>query len=304
MSNSTAAVTSGPARQPRPASSAPAMKRRSNARSKANSFRPRGRFLRRADALGRPVREEGSADDPLLGDGAPDTAVGGVATVVAHHKKVTWRNRDFARLVTRFARSVRTNEGFVLPLAVDVDPPFPHREVISGHPDDALDEVRVRPFLRRLLAGRAWALLRALDRGIVVRTLRRLEHEDVAPIGVAEPWRHPVDEHALPDVERGLHRLARNPERLDEELLDAERQAESDDDDDDELDKRALPVLVLAGTVGATGHWRRLSGHRPRSRPGRVGGSFVGSAGRSLRARALGVGIDGRSGILRLGGVV
>src|SRR3954453_7780824 len=174
MSNSTAAGMSGPARQPRPASSAPAMKRRSKARSKANSFRPRGRFLRRADALWRPVREEGSADDPLLGDGSPDTAVGGVATVVAHHKKVSWRNRDFARLVTRFARSVRTNEGLVLPFAVDVDPLLPHREVVSGHPADALDEVRVRPFLGRLLARRARALSRALDRGIVIRALRGL----------------------------------------------------------------------------------------------------------------------------------
>src|SRR4051812_12299865 len=304
MSNSTAAVTSGPARQPRPASSAPAMKRRSKARSKANSFRPRGRFLRRADALGRPVREEGSADDPLLGDGAPDTAVGGVATVVAHHKKVTWRNRDFARLVTRFARSVRTNEGFVLPLTVDVDPAFPNGEVVPRHPDDALDEVRVGPFLRRLLARRARTLSRTLDRGVVVRALRGLEHEDVAAIGIAEARRHPVDEHALADIERRLHRLARNPERLDQELLDAERQAESDDDDDDELDKRALSVLVLAGTAGVTGHRRRLSGHRRRSRRGRVGGSFVGCTVGSLRVRALGVGIDGRRGVLRLGGLV
>src|SRR4051794_12289354 len=162
MSNSTAAVTSGPARQPRPASSAPATKRRSKARSNANSLRPRGGFLRRADALGRPVREEGSADDPLLGDGAPDTAVGGVATVVAHHKKVTWRNRDFARLVTRFARCVRTNERLLLLLAVDVDASGPHGEVVARHPDDPLDEVRVRPFLGRHRAGRARALLEAL----------------------------------------------------------------------------------------------------------------------------------------------
>src|SRR4051812_45345575 len=94
MSNRTAAVTSGPARQPRPASSAPAMNRRPNSRSKANSRRPRGRFLERADALRRPVGEERSADDPLLGDGAPDSAVIAVPTVVAHHKKVVRRNLD------------------------------------------------------------------------------------------------------------------------------------------------------------------------------------------------------------------
>src|SRR3954452_19804114 len=214
MSNRTAAVTSGPARQPRPASSAPAMKRRSNARSKAKSLRPRGRFLRRADALGRPVGEEGYADDPLLGDGTPDTAVGGVATVVAHHKKVTWRNRDFARLVTRFARCVRTNERLVLPFAVDVDPSFLHREVVAGHPDDALDEVRVRPLLGRLLAGCTRALPRALDGRVVVGALRRLEDEDVAALGVGEAGRDPVYEHPLADGERRLHRPAGDAERL------------------------------------------------------------------------------------------
>src|SRR3712207_4668331 len=114
MSNSTAAVTSGPAKHPRPASSAPAMKRRSNARSKANSLRPRGRFLRGADALRRPVGEEGSADDPVLGDGPPSAAVGAVPTVVAHHKKVTLRNLDGLPEVARFARTVRTNEGLLL----------------------------------------------------------------------------------------------------------------------------------------------------------------------------------------------
>src|SRR5215210_2081759 len=168
MSNSTAAVTSGPARQPRPASSAPAMKRRSNARSKANSLRPRGRFLRDADPFRRPVGEEGSADDPVLRDGSPDTAVGGVATVVAHHKKVTRRNPDFPREVARFARFVRTNKRFLLKLAVEVDPSGLHAEAVTGHPDDALDEVRVRARLRGLLARSARALLRTLDRGVVV----------------------------------------------------------------------------------------------------------------------------------------
>ena len=44
--------------------------------------------------LGGPVGGEGAADDPLLGDGAPEPAVVGLATVVAHHEVVAGRNRD------------------------------------------------------------------------------------------------------------------------------------------------------------------------------------------------------------------
>src|SRR5215208_7595769 len=243
MSNSTAAVTSGPARQPRPASSAPAMKRRSKERSKAKSFRPRGRFLRDADPFRRPVGEERSTDDPILGDGAPDTAVGGVPTVVAHHKKVTWRNPDLPRQVARFARFVRTNPWLVLPFAVDVHPSGLHAETVAGHPDDTLDEVRVGALRRRDLARRARPLLGALHGCVVVGAVRRLEDEDVATLGIAEARRDPVDQNALPDGEGRLHRLARDPERLDEELLDPQREAESHHDDDDELDERALAVL-------------------------------------------------------------
>src|SRR3954451_18761587 len=136
MSNKTAAVTSGPARLPRPASSAPAMKRRSQARSKANSFRPRGRFLGGPEPFRRPVGEEGSADDPVLLDRAPDAAVGGVPTVVAHHKKLAPRNRDGLRQVARFARFVRTNKWLLLlvepsVLAFEEDAASLHVELVA-----------------------------------------------------------------------------------------------------------------------------------------------------------------------------
>ena len=55
----------------------------------------------------------------------------------------------------------------------------------------------------------------------------------------------PVDEHALADLERRHHRLARDAERLDEERLDAEREAERDGDDRDQLDQRAAGALLL-----------------------------------------------------------
>src|SRR5829696_3298719 len=298
MSNSTAAVTSGPARDPRPASSAPAMKRRSKARSKAKSFRPRGRFLRDADPFRRPVGEERSTDDPILGDGAPGAAVGGVPTVVAHHKKVIWRNPDLAGQVARFARFVRTNPRLVLAFAVDVDPPLLHAQPVTGHPDDALDEVGVGALLRRELARCARSLLCALHRGVVVGALRRLEDDDVSALGVAEARRDPVDQHTLPDGQGGLHRLARDPERLDEELLDAQGESERHHDDDDELEERTLAIL---GASRAAGHWRRLSGQRRGSGVVRLGRGFVGRVG---LAGTLGVRIGRRSGVARLRGVL
>src|SRR5947209_4217087 len=98
MSNSTAAATSGPASEPRPASSAPATKRRSNERSNAKSLRPRG-FLERPDTARRPVGEERPADDPFLRDRSPVAAIVALPTVVAHHKKAARRNLDGLREV-------------------------------------------------------------------------------------------------------------------------------------------------------------------------------------------------------------
>src|SRR6185312_6703438 len=98
-SSSTAAATSGPARQPRPASSAPATKRTPSPRSKLSRRRP-GRLglrrapLERADTVRGPVGEERDPDEPFIGDGTPETAVVRETTVVAHHEVVTGRNFD------------------------------------------------------------------------------------------------------------------------------------------------------------------------------------------------------------------
>src|ERR1700754_1548057 len=97
-SNSTAAATSGRARQPRPASSAPATNRAPSERSNLNRRRAtradRLLVLDGPDALRRPVREERDADDPFVWDRAPEAAVVGLSTVVAHHEVVAGRNGD------------------------------------------------------------------------------------------------------------------------------------------------------------------------------------------------------------------
>src|SRR5215207_11695479 len=117
MSNSTAAATSGPAGQPRPASSAPATKRTPSPRSCRNRREPeeRRRLARRiarvsleeADPLGRPVGGEGAADDPVARDGSPEAAVVGSATIVAHHEVVIGGNRDGLREVAALAVPAR-----------------------------------------------------------------------------------------------------------------------------------------------------------------------------------------------------
>src|SRR5436190_18229887 len=114
-SKRTAAATRGPARHPRPASSAPATHRTPSPRSCLKSLRPvrclAARARRRAafssgaagaasaaaasedaDAAGGPVGGEGLPDDPSPRYWAPEPAVVGLATIVAHHEPMTGRN--------------------------------------------------------------------------------------------------------------------------------------------------------------------------------------------------------------------
>src|SRR3954452_25031738 len=142
-SNRTAAATSGPASDPRPASSAPAMKRRSKARSKANRRRPLRKALERADAVRRPVREEGLPDDPSLGDRSPVAAIVAFPTVVPHHKKVPRRNGDLTGLVADGTARIRANVRLVQLLAVDIGAAPDDLEPVAREPDYALDEVGV-----------------------------------------------------------------------------------------------------------------------------------------------------------------
>src|SRR5205807_253702 len=118
---STAAATSGPASEPRPASSAPATKRTPSSRSNLNSRRwaepRRPRRLEEPDAAGGPVGGEGSPDDPTLGDGAPEAAVVGRPTVVAHHEPMSGRKAD------RFREIAVGTSGAALPDVGLVDEP-------------------------------------------------------------------------------------------------------------------------------------------------------------------------------------
>src|SRR3954470_14337766 len=236
MSNRTAAATSGPARQPRPASSAPATQRTPSPRSNWNRRRPVRRFTRarrcarvsvsrseEPDAAGRPVGCEGAADDGAAGNGAPESAVVGLATVVAHHEPVSGRNRDGrghraspVRVVVTRVRDVRV----LLALAVADHVAVDDADDVSRSGDDALDEVHLRLARRGLVAGGVLvagpvAAAGGLGAG------RRMEDDDVADLRIAEAMADAVDEHALADLERRHHGLARDPVRLDEERLDA-----------------------------------------------------------------------------------
>src|SRR4051812_4915533 len=316
MSNSTAAATSGPARQPRPASSAPATQRTPSPRSCWKSLRPvrlerfgarRGagatsggvteggsataatssaassRTLEETDPLRRPVGGEGAADDPLTGNGTPEPAVVGLPTVVAHHEPVVGRNRDLGREVAPRAALAGPREVVLLLLAVHVRMAVADVDPVARAGDDALDEVHVGLLVGRQVA-RGARLAVAVAARVGVRPRRRVEHDDLADVRVVEAVAQPVDEHALADLERRDHRLARDPVRLDQEGLDAEGEADRDDDDDDELDERAARRPLLLGPAGAEQAHCLSSSAVPAS--GSAGASATGSAAASASAGA------------------
>src|SRR3954454_18610472 len=200
-SKSTAAATSGPARHPRPASSAPATQRTPKRRSWAKSFEPDERRrlgfffatgtgastarsatarsscrsaraeatpnaansgrLQRADALRRPVGGEGAADDPLLRDRAPEARVVGLAAVVAHHEVHALGDRDRLRERALRARRARVRVVVLLALAVADHVAVDDPDAIPGDADDSLDEVHVGLVGCRPRAGLALGVLHA-----------------------------------------------------------------------------------------------------------------------------------------------
>ena len=66
-----------------------------------------------------------------------------------------------------------------------------------------------------------------------------LDTHDVADAGIAEARADAVDQHALADLQRRHHRLARDPVRLDQERLDAQGKAEGNRHDHDQLEQGA-----------------------------------------------------------------
>src|SRR5215207_2776610 len=144
----TPAATSGPAREPLPASSTPATKRRPKERSKRKS-RAAVRRLRLArcledpESVGGPVCGEGFADDPVTWDGSPEAAVVARAAIVAHHEEMIRRNGYRIRQIALSAG--RAGDGEVLIRGLPVDHRMP---VLNGHGvarprDYPLDEVDI-----------------------------------------------------------------------------------------------------------------------------------------------------------------
>ena len=230
--------------------------------------------------FGRPVRGEGLADHRVLRDRAPLAAVRALAPVVAHHVVVALGDLDLLGQVAEPALGVEARERLVLALPVEVDGAVDDLQAVAAHGDHALDEVRVRAAARRARAGRVGRVLDAA--GVGVGAGRRLEHDDVAAVGVAEAEAHAVHEHALADLERRDHRLARDPERLDEERLDAEREAERDRHDRDELDQGSPGALLLCARHGA-------------ARPGLARGLVPGFPVGVVRLLGVLVGVEPRS---------
>ena len=168
-------------------------------------------------------------------------------------------------------------------------PAPPDRKPVAADGDHALDEVRVRALIGG--PGARAALRLALAADVVVGPPRRLEHHHVATLRVAEPQAHAVHQHALAHREGRHHRLARDPEGLDEERLDAERQSERDGDDRDQLDERAGRRLFLGAShlePGRESVTRRLRAGRV-ARLGVLGRSGVG--GRLGLSAGLGRGV-------------
>src|SRR5918995_4614737 len=189
---STAAATSGPASDPRPASSAPATNRTPSERSKRNSRAAlrRRRFaaarrdpvglagvpLEEADLVDRPVREEGLSYDPVAGDGPPVAAVVASSTVVAHHEVMVRRNGDAFREIAASESGAGLDEVLFGLHSVDHRASALDRKGVSRPGDDPLDEVRVRALIGRLGAGLG---LGVLDPALValVGAERRVKHD-------------------------------------------------------------------------------------------------------------------------------
>src|SRR5262249_45681765 len=148
-----------------------------------------------------------------------------------------WNLHRLGKIARVAVVHARPDVAVLLRLAVAVQVAVTDEDRVPRPGDEALDEVGRRVFLvdrlrTRFVGGDLYAA-----RGAVLgRTGRRVEDDDVADARVAEVVAQPVDEHALTDFQRRLHRAARDPVRLDEERLDQQGEAERNGDDDDELE--------------------------------------------------------------------
>src|SRR4051795_6976361 len=260
--------------------------------------------LEEADALGRPVGRERATDDPFARDRAPEAAVVGVATVVAHHEPVVRRDGDrgcevASAAAAALARAVDVPVALALAVAIDVATLDVDRVPRSGN--HALDEVHAGLGAGGTVTGLALAAPAVAAR-VVVRALGRMEDDHVADARIGEAVADAIDEHALADLERRDHRLARDAVGLDEEGLDAKGQPECDRDYDDKLEERTAGRLLLRGHLGlvVSGRLGRgsglaaiglcLSGDRRAALGGRLDVGRLGPAGLRLSPSARGGG--------------
>src|SRR3546814_4427158 len=136
---------------------------------------------------GGPDEDEGAADDGVDRDRSAGAAFGGVVAVVAEHVHVALGDRLPRDRWT--GGSALGQVGLFEAPIVDVDDAVTGLDDLAGQADDALDEV-----------------LDAVGSDLV---LGQLEDDDVAAVDVVEVVAQLVDEHAVADVEGGLHRLDR-----------------------------------------------------------------------------------------------
>jgi len=192
--------------------------------------------LEGSEAVGWPVGDKCLTDDPVPWHRTPEPAVVAGGAIVTHHEVMIGWNGDLIRHIAPVYIPAGPDEVLLRLHPIDHGVPVVDAQPVAGCGDDPLDEVGVRPLARRL---RAWLPGVSVDatRLPVLRTHWGMEDDDVTDVRLAEVVGNAVDQNALADVERRLHRLGRNLKRLHRPRLDGEREADRAGDDEDQLEE-------------------------------------------------------------------
>src|SRR5262245_40311674 len=241
MSNTRAARLEIAVARPSPLSVTPSRVGQPSARRGVGYRVELPRYRQPAGPAERPEDHECPPDHRIHRDGRGDRVVGAlvllagiarVEPVVAHHPQpaLGYHDIEHVRARRQVVPTVVVEVRLVQRLAVDLQPVLRVAtvHVVAADPDDALDEVG----LTRVAAPR----------------FRRIEDDNLAPLRVAEVVDEFVHQHPVIDVERVLHRLRRNVERLQHEGADQD----SDDDRNAEEDRKFTPecARTLLGRLG------------------------------------------------------
>ena len=204
------------------------------------------------------TRSTGTKRVGLVAARGPAQVVGRVRRVVAvvsHHEDVTLGHRAGgpAAPLHRAPAAAAALAGIALLVqrdAVDRDPSVGVAAVdgVPGDADDPLHQVAARgvqPDLRQDPGDRAGRPGGLLGRQPAARVL---EHHHVAPLrGATEPVGHLLHQDPVVAHQPGLHRLRGDVERLEQQRLDEDRQAEGADEQDEGLEpeRSSLPLVVV-----------------------------------------------------------